>query len=245
MTKPSSRTGDRARVCEVCGREAPAVSLLPIGLARASIANLLEEKYPQRSHSGFICVEDLNTLRAEYVGRLLATEKGELSTLEKEVLESLRNQDTLSSQIEDEFQAKFTFGERLSDKMASFGGSWTFIVLFTLIVLLWIILNSIFLASGSFDPYPFILLNLVLSCLAAFQAPIIMMSQNRQEARDRLRAMHDYQVNLKAELEIRLLHQKIDHMLSRQWERLAEIQEIQLDLIHELEKKDILSQPSP
>jgi uncharacterized membrane protein len=101
--------------------------------------------------------------------------------------------------------------------------------------------NLLFLARHSFDPYPFILLNLVLSCLAAFQAPIIMMSQNRQEARDRLRAVNDYQVNLKAELEIRLLHQKIDHMLSRQWERLAEIQEIQLDLIHELKDRDVLS----
>jgi len=241
MATSNSRIEDLSRVCEVCGRGASEVPLLPISIARAPITSLLEGKYPERSHSGFICVDDLNSLRVEYVRSLLAAEKGELSTLENEVLESLQKQDTLSSQIEDEFQAKFTFGERLSDKMASFGGSWTFILIFILIVFLWIMTNLLFLARHSFDPYPFILLNLVLSCLAAFQAPIIMMSQNRQEARDRLRAVRDYQVNLKAELEIRLLHQKIDHMLSRQWERLAEIQEIQLDLIHELRNRSILS----
>jgi len=186
-------------------------------------------------------LDDLNRLRVEYVGNLLAAEKGELSNLENEVLESLQKQDTLSSQIEEEFQAKLTFGERLSDKMAFFGGSWTFILIFTLVLFLWIMINLYFFASHPFDPYPFILLNLVLSCLAAIQAPVIMMSQKRQEARDRLRAVNDYQVNLKAELEIRLLHQKIDHMLSRQWERLAEIQEIQLDLIHELKDRNILS----
>ena len=87
------------------------------------------------------------------------------------------------------------------------------------------------------DPYPFILLNLVLSCLAAIQAPIIMMSQNRQEAKDRLRSQHDYQINLKAELEIRHLHEKIDHLLSHQWDRLTQIQEIQLDLLSEMSKK--------
>jgi uncharacterized membrane protein len=241
MATSDSTIENHARVCEVCGRGDSEVPLLPISLSRAAITSLLEEKYPQRSHSGFLCVDDLNSLRVEYVRSLLAAEKGELSTLENEVLESLQKQDTVSSQIEEEFQAKFTFGERLSDKMAAFGGSWTFILIFILIVFLWIMTNLLFLARHSFDPYPFILLNLVLSCLAAFQAPIIMMSQNRQEARDRLRAVNDYQVNLKAELEIRLLHQKIDHMLSRQWERLAEIQEIQLDLIHELKDRNVLS----
>ena len=97
--------------------------------------------------------------------------------------------------------------------------------------------NSSVLIIRPFDPYPYILLNLVLSCLAAIQAPVIMMSQNRQEARDRLRGLHDYQVNLKAELEIRHLHQKIDHMLLPQWERLAEIQEIQMELINELRRR--------
>jgi uncharacterized membrane protein len=245
MTTPRSVSEDGPRVCEVCGRNSSEVSLLPMGFVREPITRLIEEKYPQISRGRFICVDDLNTVRVEYVGTLLAAEKGELSTLENEVLESLREQDTLSSQVEEEFQANLTLGERLSDKMASFGGSWPFVILFGLIVILWMTINLSFLASRPFDPYPFILLNLVLSCLAAIQAPIIMMSQNRAEARDRLRAVRDYQVNLKAELEIRHLNQKIDHMISRQWERLVEIQKIQLDLIHELENRNVLSPESP
>jgi uncharacterized membrane protein len=245
MTTATSTNNELTRVCDVCGRDSSEVPLLPIGLVREPINRLIEDKVPRRSRGGFICVEDLNKLRVEYVGTLLAAEKGELSTLEKEVLESLREQDTLSRQVEEEFEANLTVGERLSDKMATFGGSWPFVILFALIVILWMTINLSFLSSHPFDPYPFILLNLVLSCLAAIQAPIIMMSQNRQEARDRLRAIRDYQVNLKAELEIRHLHQKIDHMLSRQWERLVEIQEIQLDLIHGLENRNVLSPLSP
>jgi uncharacterized membrane protein len=122
----------------------------------------------------------------------------------------------------------------MADHLASFGGSWTFIIIFGSILLMWIGLNSLLLLKKPFDPYPFILLNLVLSCLAAIQAPVIMMSQNRQEAKDRLRSQYDYQVNLKAELEIRHLHDKIDHLLSNQWERLVEIQQIQIDLLSEL-----------
>jgi uncharacterized membrane protein len=159
-----------------------------------------------------------------------------LSTLDREVLESLKQHETLTSNVEAEFEQESTVGERLSDKMASFGGSWTFLIIFGGILLVWITLNSIALLAKPFDPYPYILLNLVLSCLAAIQAPVIMMSQNRQEAKDRLRSQHDYQVNLKAELEIRHLHEKIDHLLSRQWERLVEIQQIQIDLMSEISR---------
>jgi uncharacterized membrane protein len=122
----------------------------------------------------------------------------------------------------------------MADRLASFGGSWTFLIIFASILLIWISLNSFLLLKRPFDPYPFILLNLVLSCLAAIQAPVIMMSQNRVEVKDRLRSQHDYRVNLKAELEIRQLHDKIDHLLSHQWERLVEIQQIQIDLLSEL-----------
>jgi uncharacterized membrane protein len=121
----------------------------------------------------------------------------------------------------------------MSDRLASFGGSWTFISLFGVVLLVWMGFNMVAAGWSQFDPYPFILLNLVLSCLAAIQAPIIMMSQKRQEAKDRLRSENDYRVNLKAELEIRHLHEKMDHMLTRQWERLAEIQQIQLEIMQE------------
>jgi len=121
--------------------------------------------------------------------------------------------------------------------VAAFGGSWRFIMLFGAILLVWIVLNSIFLLQRPFDPYPFILLNLVLSCIAAMQAPIIMMSQNRQESKDRLRAEHDYQVNLKAEIEIRQLHIKLDQLLNHSWQRLLEIQRVQMDIMEDISRK--------
>jgi uncharacterized membrane protein len=121
--------------------------------------------------------------------------------------------------------------------VARFGGSWAFIISFGIFLLLWMAVNSFFLLRKPFDPYPFILLNLILSSIAALQAPIIMMSQNRQEAKDRLRAEHDYQVNLKAELEIRLLSERIDTLISHQWQRLLEIQQIQVELMQELNER--------
>jgi uncharacterized membrane protein len=167
---------------------------------------------------------------------LLQVEKGELSSLEQEVIESLRQQEVLARNPDLELDAGLTFGQRMSDRFAGLAGSWGFILSFSAILLIWVLINVIGLFRQPFDPYPFILLNLVLSCLAALQAPIIMMSQGRQEARDRLHAQRDYQVNLKAELEIRHLHQKLDHLLSHQWERLIEIQEIQMELINEIKK---------
>src|SRR5439155_4820453 len=132
---------------------------------------------------------------------------------------------------------KLTFGERLSDRIAAFGGSWRFIILFGSVLLVWIVVNTVVLLSRAFDPYPFILMNLILSTIAALQAPVIMMSQNRSEARDRLRGENDYKINLKAELEIRHLHEKIDHLLRRQYNRLFEIQQIQIELLEELGRK--------
>jgi uncharacterized membrane protein len=167
------------------------------------------------------------------VSELLTRERGELTQLEQDVVKSLADHETLAENIEAEFAEQRTFGERLSDQLASFGGSWTFITLFGVVLLVWMGFNLVAAGRSDFDPYPFILLNLVLSCLAAIQAPIIMMSQKRQEAKDRLRSENDYRVNLKAELEIRHLHEKMDHILTRQWERLAEIQQIQLEIMQD------------
>jgi uncharacterized membrane protein len=179
----------------------------------------------------------MGRFRHVYIEDLLEEERGELTEIDREVLESLREHDTISKNPEVDFDQNITFGERLSDRIADFGGSWTFLIIFFLILAGWVALNSYLVVAKPFDPYPFIFLNLILSCLAAVQAPIIMMSQNRQEFRDRIRAANDYQVNLKAELEIRHLHQKLDHIMSKQWERLVEIQEVQLELIDELRKK--------
>ena len=131
------------------------------------------------------------------------------------------------------FEERLTFGQKLADRVGAVGGSWGFIAGFAAFLIGWATLNGVILARHALDPYPFMFLNLMLSMLAAFQAPIIMMSQNRQEAKDRLRSENDFRVNLKAELEIRHLHEKIDHILTRQWERLAEIQQIQLEMMQD------------
>jgi uncharacterized membrane protein len=204
---------------------------------RPAIAELIRKEIGNWSEEGWICSDDLQKFRHEHVQELLEAEKGELTTLEKEVLESLRQQETLSRDPEVELQTGLTKGQRLADRIAALGGSWRFITSFMTVLFVWIVTNTVVLVSRPFDPYPFILLNLVLSCVAAIQAPVIMMSQNRQEARDRLHARRDYQVNLKAELEIRHLHQKLDHLLSHQWERLVEIQEIQMELINEVRSR--------
>jgi len=143
----------------------------------------------------------------------------------------------LSTNINAEYDRQRTLGERMADKLADFGGSWRFIGIFCGLLFLWIVINSALIIWKPFDPYPFIFLNLILSCLAAIQAPVILMSQNRQEARDRLQAEYDYRINLKAELEIRHLHEKIDHLLMNQWQRLLEIQQIQMELMEELAHK--------
>ena len=181
-----------------------------------------------------ICVDCLDLFRSEYVEDALKDEVGELTKLEQEVIDSLREQETLTENINRAFEKSITFGQRVADRVGNFGGSWIFIGTFFLLLAIWIGVNSVALVSRPFDPYPFILLNLILSCLAAIQAPIIMMSQNRIEARDRLRSENDYQVNLKAELEIRHLHEKLDVLLKHQWQKLLEIQQIQMDFMKEL-----------
>lgn len=153
------------------------------------------------------------------------------------VINSLKEQELFAHDMNVEYDTRLTFGERLADRIAEFGGSLRFIILFGAILFTWIAINTVALLSKPFDPFPYILLNLVLSCLAAIQAPVIMMSQNRQEGRDRLRSEHDYQINLKAELEIRNLHEKMDHLLLRQWQKLMEIQQIQMDLMEEIARK--------
>jgi uncharacterized membrane protein len=174
----------------------------------------------------------------EYVEDSLEEQKGELTGVEEAVLDSLKEQEILSRNINPEFEKELNLGQRMADRVAGFGGSWRFIILFAAILTIWIAINSIILLRRPFDPYPFILLNLILSCIAAMQAPIIMMSQNRQEAKDRLRAEHDYQVNLKAEIEIRQLHIKLDQLINHSWRRLLEIQQIQIDLMEEMADKN-------
>jgi uncharacterized membrane protein len=203
-------------------------------MIRPALAAGLASSHPNLSAHDTICRKHLIELRTRYVEELLERERGELSALDRQVVNSLAREETVARDIETAWAGGRTFGERLADFVADFGGSWNFIISFFVILLVWIGFNVWAAVRAVFDPYPFILLNLVLSCLAAIQAPIIMMSQKRQEAKDRLRSENDYRINLKAEFEIRHLHEKLDHLINRQWERLAEIQQIQLEIMEDL-----------
>jgi uncharacterized membrane protein len=211
--------------------------LIPVAVIRPAFTSLIKQNYPELSDSGYICLDDLNIYRNKYILQILEEEKGDITYLEDSVIQSIKDNEILAKNIDAEYEKGLKLGEKISDKFAAYGGSWRFIITFFIILIIWIAINSIVLLSRPFDPYPFILLNLVLSCIAAIQAPVIMMSQNRQEAKDRARSEHDYQINLKAELEIRNLHQKMDHLLTHQWERLIEIQQIQLELMGEIKSR--------
>src|SRR5216117_3981570 len=226
-----------ANICQICKKHKSPHDGMLAELIRPSLLEFIKKRMPDLDGNGFICLDDLGEFRKDYVKEVLQDEIGELSALDNEVVESLQQHEILSSDISKQFEKKLTFGERLSDTIAAFGGSWTFIIVFSVILLVWIGVNSFILANRAFDPYPYILMNLVLSALAALQAPVIMMSQNRSEARDRLRGENDYKINLKAELEIRHLHEKIDHLLRRHYNRLFEIQQIQIELLEEIGRK--------
>src|ERR1700745_1988311 len=224
-------------VCHVCKKSKSPNGGMVAELIRPSLLEFIKKRIPDLDNKAFICFEDLGEFRKDYVKEVLEDEIGELTVLDQEVVESLERPEILSADISSQFERKLTFGERLSDHIAEFGGSWKFLISFGAVLFIWIAINGVILVTHAFDPYPFILLNLILSCLAAVQAPTIIMSQNRAEARDRLRAENDYKVNLKAELEIRHLHEKLDHLLRRQYNRLFEIQQIQVELLEEISRQ--------
>jgi uncharacterized membrane protein len=203
---------------------------------RHPIIQLIQRDHPNFTPDNYLSINELSRYRERYISEFLNKEKGELNQLELKVLESLSNKTTLSDQIESDETQISTFGQRIADQVASFGGSWTFIILFGSFIIVWIGVNAYWLLNKGFDPYPFILLNLILSCIAAMQAPVIMMSQNRQEEKDRERAKMDYMINLKSELEIRTLHEKMDHLILHQQQELMEIQKVQIEMMSDILK---------
>jgi uncharacterized membrane protein len=224
-------------LCQICKEYKNRNEMVAAESIRDSVVEVIKKTYPLWSSAGYICRSDLDRFRVEYVGEVLEKEKDELAFLEENVTQSMKDHALLPKNINIEFERQLTFGERLSDKLADFAGSWTFIIIFTGIMFVWIVINALVFVIKPFDPYPFIFLNLVLSALAAIQAPIIIMSQNRQDTRDRLYAEHDYQVNMNTEMEIHQLHKKIDHLLIKQGQRLLQIQKIQVELIEDLIRK--------
>ncbi|MEO5759538.1 MAG: DUF1003 domain-containing protein [Mesorhizobium sp.] len=229
-----SRVKAKKKPSAISGRKFRKRDLVRIDDLRPSLGDRIRSDHPDLPSGARISREELGRYRMRYMEELLQQEHGEFSELDRQVVESIARQDTISENSEEEFEEHRSFADRVSDNMASFGGSWWFLISFGTVLLVWIGINLIAGMAGAFDPYPFILLNLLLSCIAAIQAPIIMMSQRRTEAKDRLRSFNDYRVNLKAELEVRHLHEKLDYLISRQWTRLAEMQQMQLDAMHEL-----------
>jgi uncharacterized membrane protein len=220
--------------CPVCGKDYPEEAMIAGYGIHHEVEELIRAEVPSWTDNSFICENDFNRFRRNYILTLVAEEQGEIRKLEQEVIDSIHENDLLSQNLNISFAEERSVGAKISDKVAMFGGSWKFIISFFAILIVWIGFNSIALFGNVFDPYPFILLNLILSCVAAIQAPIIMMSQNRQEAKDRIRSENDYKVNLKAEIEVRTLHEKIDHLLLDQWSRMMKIQQVQLDMLEEI-----------
>jgi len=177
----------------------------------------------------------MNTIIDDLRAQALASGH-KLSRSEQRVIDRVSKRLHVSRDTQQAYEDAMTFGERLADRIAAFGGSWTFILIFLGLLVAWVIVNTVILASigQPFDPYPFVFLNLILSMLAAIQAPVIMMSQNRQSTKDRAAAEHDYEVNLKAELEILALHQKVDTLREQQWIELVEMQRRQIELLERL-----------
>lgn len=200
---------------------------------RKTLFDFIKLEHSQFNLDCVLSESEQNVYREKYITSFLEAQVGELTSLEKKVVKSLKERKTISTKVDDE-EEKSTIGQKIADKVAEFGGSWTFILSFLGFLILWISFNVFMLSNKGFDPYPFILLNLILSCVAALQAPVIMMSQNRQEQIDRSRAKNDYMVNLKSEIEIRVLHEKIDHLIKHQEQSLLELQKIQIDMINEV-----------
>lgn len=204
---------------------------------RQSILDLIQNDSPQFTTDNYLSLSELNFYREKYIEQFLNNHISNLTELEKTVLVSMKDNTTITDKIDVEDKQAITLGQRIADKVATFGGSWTFIISFGLFLFLWIALNIIWLSDKGFDPYPFILLNLILSSLAALQAPVIMMSQNRQEEKDRERSKKDYMINLKSELEIRMLHEKIDHLIINQQQEVIEIQKVQIEMMNDILKR--------
>ena len=245
MTQPSepersksisaARRSEERIACALCEKLHPRGKTTMASSLRPSLYEHAQAAHPERwGPQARVCKGCLDQERVKFVVGRLQAERGELSDVEADIAQKAAHHLIVAEHIDEEFEKRATFGQHVADGMARVGGSWPFLAAFFAVLVGWIVLNGMLLREKAFDPYPYILLNLVLSCLAAVQAPVIMMSQNRFAARDRAQADQDFRTNLKAEIEIVALHEKIDHLLHAQYQRLVELQEVQLDLLQEI-----------
>ncbi|MNS46619.1 hypothetical protein D3C72_791230 [compost metagenome] len=225
-------------ISDISGESYPVSERVNAHAINVGLFNMIVRDKPQFTDKSSLSLKELNAYRMQYISSYLSKEVSNLTDMEQKVMQTLNDNSIITKEVDSEEETSAdTLGQRVADKVASFGGSWTFIIAFGCFILLWISINVYFLTNKGFDPYPFILLNLILSCLAALQAPVIMMSQNRQEDKDRLRAKKDYMINLKAEIELRALHEKIDHLIIHQQQELLEIQRIQIEMMNDILEK--------
>jgi uncharacterized membrane protein len=217
--------------CQICKAPKPLNQVIRGALVSEAMVPLIQQRYPDWSPNGFICFSDLKRFQSQFVAADLPTGPRHINTLEPEVLASVQGQEILSANLNVEFNQQLSWRDRLTDRLTVFCGGWRFLISFTVMMIIWVLMNSLVLIWRPFDPYPFIFLNLIFSCMSSIQAPIILMSQNRQDAKDRLRAEHDYRISLKSELELHRLQEKIDHLLLHHSEQLFEIQALQKELL--------------
>jgi uncharacterized membrane protein len=242
-SEPKKTEGGTTRVeekspCALCGETHPRTRMrMAASLRPAFYERGLRAKPDTWTPESRVCKGCLDRERVAFVIDRLKAERGALSEIEADIAAKAAQHLIVVEHIDEEYERTQTLGQRVADRMAKIGGSWPFLAAFFAVLAIWIGWNGAILRGRAFDPYPYILLNLVLSCVAAVQAPIIMMSQNRLAARDRAQADQDFRTNLKAEIEIVALHEKVDHLLHSQYERLVELQEVQLELLQEIAGK--------
>lgn len=223
--------------CSLCGSQVEARTLFSGQKLELPLFDLIRKDRPDWTGTRGICTSCHDQYRAKKLLSYLEAEYDKISEMEKAVVTKIARRGRISRLVDKQYESQRTLGDRVADHVAQFGGSWTFIGIFCGLLLVWMAVNTWVLVRRPFDPYPFILLNLVLSTIAALQAPVIMMSQNRQAEHDRIQAMQDYQINLMAEMEIRDLHDKLDGLRNRQWHELWHLQQRQIELLEYLHRE--------
>ena len=236
--QPGSTQHSSGVTCAACGALRSAGDLVPLTAVRPAVARQIYASHPEVIPTDRVCLSCLNRAISDEIDLTILQDQSDFAALDAGALLSLSQQQAVTRNLNEDYDRLLPFGARMADGVANFGGSWLFIGLFMAVLITWIAVNGLHVLIRPFDPYPFILLNLVLSSVAALQAPVILMSQNRQATRDRLQAEQDYDVNLRAELELRHLHEKIDHLTQQQWQRLLIIQQAQMDLMREVAERD-------
>lgn len=228
---------EKNQVCVICGQHFSASE----GLFLRDLNDTLKQEVFNRAlsarNSSFVCLKDLQQIRLENMQSIIDQDLEKDRKMNAELQKELASDHYVIRNLNDTADGQLTRGQRMADAVAKFGGSWGFIISFAVILVVWMTINVVHLFGVNFDPYPFILLNLFLSCVAAIQAPIIMMSQNRQAERDRFDAENDYRTNTKSEMEIRILHKKIDQMNEVQWPHILDIEKMQIEDMSEIENE--------